>query len=216
MEAEAVREVDDSLRRQQSTLRRGVVFALPVAAAIWLIVMSFMPPVADSGDLVSRLAFAIKCCCVAVLLCFLTGIEAVAHERLSSPAIDPLAGHESRQMKINLHYLQNTLEQLLLFIPGLLALAAYCADGQAMRAVVAATIVWIVSRMAFWIGYHRGSRYRGAGLVGMVQSMLVLLYVCARFGYDIAGVAGAAAPLIVFGIMESYLVYMSRPSRHRG
>ncbi|MGI9024163.1 MAG: hypothetical protein ACR2GP_00990 [Burkholderiaceae bacterium] len=70
--------------------------------------------------------------------------------------------------------------------------------------------------MTFWIGYHRGAQYRGAGLVGMVQSMLVLLYVCARFGYDTAGIAGAAALLVLFGVMEACLVYMSRASSRDG
>lgn len=201
-------DADGAIARQRATAARGVLSSLPVALAIWAGVLLLMPPVADSGDLVLRLVFAIKCCCVAVLLCFLTGIEAVAHERLVSPAIDPLAGHETRRMKINLRYLQNTLEQLLVFIPGLLALAAYCADGSEMRVVVAATIVWIVARLAFWIGYHRGSAHRGAGVVGMAQSMLVLLYVCARFGYEIAGMAGAVALIAWFGVMEAYLVYV--------
>ncbi len=118
----------DSVSRQQSTLRRGVLLAIPVALAIWAGVYFFMPPLSRDVDLVSRLVFAIECCCVAALLCFLTGIEAVAHQRLGSPAIDPLAGCESRRMQIDLRYLQNTLEQLLVFIPGLLALAVYCSD----------------------------------------------------------------------------------------
>ena len=63
-----------------------------------------------------------------------------------------------------------------------------------MRAVVATTVVWIVSRAAFWIGYHRGPQYRSVGLTGMVQSMLVLLYDCGRFGYDVAGHRGRGDP----------------------
>jgi hypothetical protein len=203
-----------AVRRQRSTLIIGSLIAFPVTVAIWLGIYHVLPPLAGMADPVARLVFALNCCCVAILLCFLTGIEAVAHERLHSPAIDPLSGHESRRMKINLRYLQHTLEQLMLFVPGLLALAFYCSDGRAMRAVVATTVVWIVARAAFWIGYHRGPQYRTWGAPGMVQSMLVLLYVCARFGYDVAGVAGAIAPLVLFGCIEAYLVHAtrSRPS----
>jgi hypothetical protein len=54
-------------------------------------------------------------------------------------------------MRINLRYLQNTLEQLVLFMPGVLGLAVYCSDGGSMRAVAATTVVWIAARIAFWI-----------------------------------------------------------------
>src|SRR3546814_17796269 len=46
-----------------------------------------------------------------ILLAFVTGIEAVAHRRLFSRAIDPLAGAESAATKVDLRYLQHTLEQ---------------------------------------------------------------------------------------------------------
>jgi hypothetical protein len=45
----------------------------------------------------------------------------------------------------------------------------------------------------------------------MMQSMLVLLYVCAKIGYEIAGPAGAIAPLIVFGCVEVVLVRATKP-----
>jgi hypothetical protein len=199
-----------NIRRQQSTLITGLLLAAAVSIALWLAVDRLLPPLPAMTDTVSRLVFALKCCCVAILLCLLTGIEAVAHERLATAAIDPLSGHASRRLQVNLRYLQNTLEQAALFVPGLLVLSVYCSDGRSMRAVVATTVVWIGSRAAFWIGYHRGPRYRAVGLTGMVQSMLVLLYDCGRFGYEVAGIAGAAAPLILFAGIEAYLVYATR------
>ena len=200
-----------TIRRHQSTLVAEIAIAFPVTIALWLGVYYFMSPLGGMEDLLARLVFALKCCCVAILFCFLTGIEAVAHERLRSPAIDPLSGYATRRLTINLRYLQHTLEQLVLFVPGLFALAFYCADGHSMRAVVATTVVWIAARFAFWIGYHYGSQHRAIGAPGMMQSMLVLLYVCARIGYEIAGPAGAIAPLIVFGCVEAVLVRATRP-----
>ncbi|MFK4442981.1 hypothetical protein ABH944_003236 [Caballeronia udeis] len=199
------------IRRHQSTLIREIAIAFPVTIALWLGVYYFMPPLGGMEEPLARLVFTLKCSCFAILFCFLTGIEAVAHERLRSPAIDPLSGYATRRMTINLRYLQNTLEQLVLFIPGLFALAFYCANGYAMRAVVATTVVWIATRLAFWIGYHHGSQHRAAGAPGMMQSMLVLLYVCARIGYEIAGPAGAIAPLIAFGCVEAVLVRTTKP-----
>jgi hypothetical protein len=42
--------------------------------------------------------------------------------------------------------------------------------------------------------------------------MLVLLYVCARIGFEIAGLAGAIAPLVVFGCAEAFLVRATKPA----
>ncbi len=189
-----------------------IAVAFPVTAALWLGCYHLLPSLAGMDDPLARLRFALNCCCVATLLCFVTGIEAVAHERLQSSAIDPLAGFETRRLKINLRYLQHTLEQLMVFVPGLLGLAFYCSNGAAMRAVVATTATWIVGRAGFWIGYHYDSQYRAVGAPGMAQSMIVLLYVCARFGHDVAGSAGAIAPLVVFGGIEGYLFYATRSS----
>jgi uncharacterized MAPEG superfamily protein len=162
-------------RRFPAAVRAAMAIAVLLSVGLWLGLCRLLPPLPDMQTPIARLTFALKCSAVAVLLSLMTGIEAVAHERFQGDAFDPLAGHETERMKINLRYLQNTLEQTLLFIPGLLALAMYCTDGRAMRAIVATTAVWILSRAAFWIGYHRGSRYRIVGLTGMLQSMLVLL-----------------------------------------
>lgn len=203
---------DADVRRQRSIAMQWILLAAPITLALWLGVYHLLPPLAGMDDTLARLFFAINCCCVAILLCFVTGIEAVAHERLRSPAIDPLAGHETLRLRINLRYLQHTLEQLLVFVPGLLGLAFYCSDGTTMRAVVATTVTWIVGRAGFWIGYHYGALYRAIGAPGMAQSMIVLLYVCARFGHDVAGPAGAIAPLVLFGGIEAYLFYATRSS----
>jgi hypothetical protein len=198
------------VRRQRSTIVIWIMVAFPVTIVLWLGVYYLLPPLAGMDDPVARLFFAINCCCVAILLCFATGIEAVSHERLQSPGIDPLAGYETLRLKINLRYLQHTLEQLLTFVPGLIGLAFYCSDGGAMRAVVATTVVWIVARAGFWIGYHYGSLYRAIGAPGMAQSIIVLCYVCARFGYEVAGLPGAIVPLTLFGGIEAYLFYATR------
>jgi hypothetical protein len=177
----------DDTANDPRVFRRQVLplmaLAAPLTIAVWLALCHLLSPVPGMENPADRMVFAFKCCCVAVLLCFVTGVEAVAHERLTTPAFDPLAGCESHRMKINLRYLQNTLEQLVVFVPGLLGLSWYCADGSAMRAVLATTVVWMIARAVFWIGYHRAPRFRAPGLVGMVQSLIVLVYVCGKFGY---------------------------------
>ncbi|HEX4195704.1 MAG TPA: MAPEG family protein [Stellaceae bacterium] len=188
-----------------------IAIAFVIAAALWLATYYLLPPIDGMTEALARLVFALKCGCVAVLFCFVLGIEAIAHERLRSPAIDPLAGYETRRMTINLRYLQNTLEQLLLFLPGLLGLAYYCDSGAAMRAIVATTLVWILGRFAFWIGYHQGGLHRGAGAPSMMIGIVMLLYVGARFGYEFAGWPGAIILLALFFAGEMILVLTTKP-----
>jgi len=159
--------------------------------------------------------FTLKCCCLAVLFCLVTGVEAVAHERLSSPAFDPLSGFETRRLRVNQRYLQNTVEQILVFAAGLFGLAAYCADGFAMRSVLATTIVWMLARVAFWIGYHRSASMRGLGAPGMALSMIVLLYVAGRIGYEVGGSIGAAVPVVAFPVVAfvAIEVFLFRATR---
>jgi hypothetical protein len=103
---------------------------------VWLAIALLRPPLAGVDDLAPRLVFAFTCYCLAVIFCLVTGIEAVAHERLSSPAFDPLSGFETQRLRINQRYLQNTLEQIVVFGAALFGLAVYASDGAAMRAVL--------------------------------------------------------------------------------
>jgi hypothetical protein len=187
-----------------------IAAAMLIALLLWLSVAFLLPPLAGMDSLTDRMLLTLKCCCLAVLFCLVTGVEAVAHERLFSPAFDPLSGFKTRRLLVNQRYLQNTLEQVLVFAAGLFGLAAYSPDGSAMRAVVATTVVWILTRFAFWIGYHRSAAMRGWGAPGMALSMVVLLYVTGRIGYDIGGLVGASIPITVFSAIEACLFWMMR------
>ena len=199
--------------RQRRAGMTAIAAAMPVALLLWLAIAYLAPPLAGMDSLGGRMLFTLKCCCVAVLFCLVTGIEAVAHERLSSPAFDPLSGFETRRLRVNQRYLQNTLEQVLVFAAGLFGLAAYSVDGSAMRAVLATTIVWILARFAFWIGYHRSAAMRGLGAPGMALSIIVLLYVAWRIGYEVGGFVGAAVPVVAFLAIETFLFRATRPLR---
>jgi len=206
---------DFDISKQRRATMTPIAIAFPVAIALWFGTIFLLPPLAGMDAPLDRLVFALKCCAVAILFSLVMGVEAVAHERLRSPAIDPLAGYETRRMRVNLRYLQNTLEQLVVFVPGLLGLAAYSPDGSAMRRVVAATVVWIAARIAFWIGYHRSSAERGYGAPGLIVGMLMLLYVCARFGFELAGWAGAAGIVVPFVLMEAIITWKTGPKTGR-
>ena len=120
-----------------------------LAAGIWVAIRYLAPLVPHAASLAGRMVLTFKWWSIAVLFCFATAIDAVAHERLQSPAFDPLAGYETKRLKINQRYLQNTLEQLVMFTAALFGLALYSESGDAMRTVEATAIVWMIFRFAF-------------------------------------------------------------------
>lgn len=189
----------------QSRLAVAVGLSVPVAIGLWLALAHWLPPV--TADPVR---FVLGCIGAAALLAFLPGIEAVAHERLFSRAIDPLAGADSRRLIANQRYVSNTLEQFWVFAPGLALLGVYAGD---LRMVAATTITWVLGRWAFWIGYHRDPVLRGIGASSLAQSLIVLVWGVGAFGHELAGWPGVAALVGPFVAIEIYLfAILRRPS----
>jgi hypothetical protein len=197
-------------REQRKRGMAAIAVSAAVGVALWFAVDRMLPPLSGMDDLAARMLMALKCCALAALFCLFGGVEAVAHERLQSAAFDPLAGHETTRLRVNKQYLQNTLEQFVLFAVGLFGLAAYSDTGGAMRAVIATTVVWIAFRFAFWMGYHRSAAMRGLGAPGMAVALLTLLYVGARIGGDVAGDAGAIVVVGAFLVLEAVLFWGTR------
>jgi hypothetical protein len=192
--------------QQRRITLSGIAASLLVAAVLWYLLLTFVPEPTGADPLTTSLA----CCAIAALLTVVAGVEAVAHERLVTPAIDPLAGVETKRMRVNHRYLSNTVEQFIAFAVGLTALSAYASP----RLLIIVTIVWIVARWAFWIGYHRGPLLRAVGAPGMLQSMIVLLYVGFRFGMDSYGQAAAIGLVVVFAVIEALLFWsVTRPAQ---
>jgi hypothetical protein len=186
--------------QQRRITLTGIAAGMLVSAALWLALLSLLPPPATANAFITALA----CCAIAALLTLVVGVEAVAHERLVTAAIDPLACVETPRMRVNQRYLANTVEQFIVFASGLLLVSLYAPP----RIVVIVTIVWVLARWAFWLGYHRSSLLRGLGAPGMAQSMLVLLYAVYRFAFDAYGKPTAIVLLLVFGLIEALLFWL--------
>jgi len=191
---------------QRRTTLSGIAASAAVTALLWHLLLRFLP--APAGAEALPTAFA--CCAVAALFTLVMGVEAIAHERLVTPAIDPLAGYETRRMRVNFRYLSNTVEQFVVFGAGLLALSAYASP----RILVIVTIVWVAARWAFWIGYHFSPLLRGLGAPGMLQSMIVLLYVAWRWAGDSFGLPAGIMLVVLFLGMEAFLFWaVKRPAQ---
>jgi hypothetical protein len=197
-------------RQERKSGMAAIAASVAISAILWLALWQLLPPLAGMDSLQARMLVALKCVALATLFCLVAGIEAVAHERLQSNAFDPLQGHQTERLRVNLRYLQNTLEQLVVFAVGLFGLAAYLDSGSAMRMVVASTIVWVLNRFAFWIGYHRSAAMRGLGAPSMLIGLVMLLYVVARIGGDVAGTLGIIIAIALFLALEAVLFLKTR------
>jgi len=198
-------------RRQRAAGIAFIGVGAVASVVLWLAVDRLTPPLAGMASLAARMVFTLKCLCAAILFSLVLGVEAVAHERLTSPAFDPSSGFATRRLELNQRYLQNTLEQSVVFAAGLFGLAAYSPSRAAMRAVGASAVVWTLARWAFWLGYHRSAAMRGLGASGMALGMILLIYVASRFGGEVAGPAGAVAPVALFVAIEAGLFWTTRP-----
>jgi hypothetical protein len=185
--------------QQRRTTLSGIALSAPATLLLWWLLWKYLPDPIGANSL----RVAIQCCAVAALLALVAGVEAVAHERLFTAAIDPLAGVETKRMRVNFRYLSNTLEQYVVLAAGTLALSLYASA----KLLVIVTIVWVVARWAFWIGYHKSPLMRGIGAPGMMQSMIVLLYVAYRFGTDAYGSSVGIGLLVLFGLIEAILFW---------
>lgn len=188
----------------------AIAASIVISLVLWFALRHYLPPLAGMDSVGARMIVTMKCLAFATLFCLVAGVEAVAHERLQSDAFDPLLGHETRRMRVNLRYLQNTLEQIVVFGVGLFGLAYYLDSDGSMRAVVAATIIWILNRFAFWVGYHRSAAMRGLGAPSMALSLIMLLYVTARIGNELAGTAGGIIAVGLYLALEAVLFLKTR------
>jgi hypothetical protein len=135
------------------------------------------PAIPDAAG--ERIAYALKWAVVAVLPLFLM-ICAIGNARFMSDAIDPTLGKEDAAMTINARAAQNTLEQLILFVVGMLALSV-ALPLYRLNIIGALAITFVVMRLAFWVGYRIKPIYRAFGFAstafmnfGMLAASLLL------------------------------------------
>jgi hypothetical protein len=77
-------------------------------------------------------------------------------------AENPFLGAESQRFRVNQRVLTNTVEQTLVFVPLLLALAPRLPSGQ-LKLLPIAVLIWCAGRVMFWRGYHVAPHWRGPG-----------------------------------------------------
>ena len=161
--------------QQQRVVWRGIsalIFCLTFVL-IGYFVIALPLPLLNTPE--SRLIFSLRCQIFPVLMLF-AGIVAVGNGRFSSPAINPLANAESEAMRIHLRYLSNTLEQFVLFFAGSLILSTFL-DTYSIKLIPILATLFVLGRIAFWIGYLKEPIERAFGLgVTLYPTIAVLIY----------------------------------------
>lgn len=200
-----------TISKARFVLIRNLTFACLISLLFWLLLYSMLSPVPNMIEPMARIVFALKCWGFATLFCLVLGINAVAYEKLGSPSmVSALGDGESLRLRVNQRYLKQTLEQMLVFIPGLMMLAIYCDTPESMRLVEVATFMWMGARFLFWINYHQDIQGGVPGMIGTLQNSIILLYCCSRFSYELWGIIGAVLMVSLFVCFEVYLLSINK------
>jgi hypothetical protein len=134
----------------------------------WRVIAELIPADSGASSMSVRLGMA-----AAVLLpcCFILAamISAQMGARFMAGALDPTLGTDTRFLQVNQRVITNTVEQLCIFLPALLALAAGVTGGQ-LPYVLALALVFAGARLAFWVGYVLAPVARAPGMAATVAT----------------------------------------------
>lgn len=165
------------LNPQQKDVRIGMV-AGAVFCLIWVwmgygFIDIDLPLWVTTGD---RLAYVAKCEFFAALM-LLFGVMMVAGQRFfSDTAIEGQTEGLADSLTINLRYIQNTLEQLVLLVITHMAFAA-TANSDEMKIIPILVSLFIVGRICFWIGYHQNALSRSFGFAVTFYPTLIMMII---------------------------------------
>jgi hypothetical protein len=168
------------MKPEQTTVAIGAASGIALMLlAVWVLTQALpAPQIADTAA--DRLAYALRANVVALLPLFIM-LVTIANGRFLSEAIDPTRRAESRTQEINGRVAHNTLEQNFVFAVASLALSTVVPLAY-LQVVWACTIVFVVARMAFWIGYRINPLHRAFGMsstaymnLGMIIYLLIVI-----------------------------------------
>lgn len=160
------------MTKDQKTVAIGAASGIVAMLAALFGLSNVMPDLATDAETGERLAFAAKWIALACAPLFVA-IGSIGNARFNSEAIDPTAGKESRAMIINGRVVDNTVQQYLMFVSASFAVAA-CGNGAQLGTVSGAAIIFVVARVAFWIGYRIRPVYRAFGMAATSYLCLAL------------------------------------------
>ena len=150
-------------QKQLVVAAQSVAAALVVALVGWHASSLFAANVPAADDLATRLALAARWL-LAPGCMLLAGVQVAAGRGFHPDAIDGTPTPRSRVLEITLRYNRNTVEQTLLAAIAWLGLAL-AVPHAALALIPAMASLFVVGRIAFWIGYLAVPVARAFGMV---------------------------------------------------
>jgi uncharacterized MAPEG superfamily protein len=168
------------MNQSQKKVAIGAASGVATMALSVYLLYSLLPEIQGVTSLAERLAFTLRMNVVAVIPFFIMMIF-VGNGRFLSDAIDPTKHLETKALEINGRVADNTLQQTFVFFVGTLALSTFL-TATSIKLIVALTIVFLIARTVFWIGYRIDPLYRAPGMaatsymnLGILLSVLYLI-----------------------------------------
>lgn len=167
------------MKVEQRTVAIGASSGITVMVlSLWLLTQ-YLPSPTFANMVAERLAYALKANVLALLPLFAM-LVVIGNKRFLSDAIDPTRHAENRAMEIDGRVADNTLQQNFVFAVATLALSTVV-PMQHLQVVWACAIVFVVARVAFWIGYRIDPLYRAPGMAATAYMNLgMIVYVLGR------------------------------------
>lgn len=161
---------------EQRRVLGGVVAAVVASATVFALGYAFLGALRPANDdLASRLAFAVRWEIFPTFM-LLVGIGRVGNARFKSSEAITGATPDEGPLAIDKRYLQNTLEQLALFVMAHLAFVTL-APADKLHLVPVAAMWFVVARLAFLVGYHKAPTARAFGFGStFYPTILFLIY----------------------------------------
>ncbi len=149
------------------------LIGLAAAGLAWWLLAGAIAEPRGASSMAVRLGLALAALLPAVIV-LAAMILAQMALRFASGAFDPLAGRDSLLLAVNQRVIGNTIEQMAIFAPALLAWAAG-AGAAAMPSVIALGVVFGASRLVFWVGYLVHPMGRALGMAPSFVAALAAL-----------------------------------------
>ena len=176
--AEEVAEGDPAVRSRGLNLLLGSA-GVVAAALAWRALSGAVAADAGWSSMAARLGTASLALLPSVAaLWLMVAVQMAA--RLVSGATDPVRGQDGLFLRVNQRAIGNTVEQMTIFVPALLALAAGVPGGR-MPEVIALALTFAAARMVFWLGYLARPVLRAPGMAAS--------FACASAALIAAGIA---------------------------
>jgi hypothetical protein len=160
------------MTRDQRTVAIGAASGIAgMMLLVWALSRA-LPPPDITDEPAARLAYALKWAMVAAIPLFAM-LVAVGNARFLGEAIDPTLGKDDLKMVVNGRVADNTLQQYVLFLAGMLPLSVTL-PAERLSVVPAVALTFVVARIVFWIGYRIHPLYRAPGFSSVAYMNLFM------------------------------------------